>query len=182
MSGYQSHCLSLIQQYLHQHSHPHVLDLGGFTHTKLQYLSKYPCKINMFDLAPDNAYSCQDYPNDKYDVIFCWDLLDYVPTSTLSLLLEYLNERSNPHALLYFFTRTQSTMPLHPSIFDMFESNKLIISNQHRSALTCPQYSTIAFQKNLNLFHHQHSYLLKNGLQEHLWMKTRRSDFCSSSK
>lgn len=175
---HQSEALSMIQERLVKYPRSYVLDLGQASNQILQYLSPFGCKLDIVDFYHDCQQNLSHLPqHHHYDILFCWDLLNYVPHNHLNQLVTYLVEHANPHALLHFFTRNQSTMPPKPCQFIIQAPNRLYVTPQQEEEIICPRYSNRKISTLLLNCQQKHALLLTNGLQENLWMKSSFSKF-----
>jgi hypothetical protein len=170
---YQSPCLLSIRKYLREHPRSSVLDLGNFNNSKLQYLSVSQCKIDALGLCLDNKYGLDCISKaGMYDLVLCWDLLNYLSEEGLLQFFAYLDKHTKKNAFLYFFTRNQAMMPTTPCDFQLSLPNKLHISTFNDEEVECPRYSSLFIKERLLMFYNQRAFLLKNGLQENIWAKS----------
>jgi len=179
MSFHPSRCLKIIREQLQDCSRAHVLDLAKVCNNNLQFLSQLNCKVYLSDIYDHldliNSNQLQKLiispDNTKFDLILCWDLLNYLTVPQLEILLQHLQRQSNENALLHFFIRDQANMPALPYTFRILENDNIQIDNQSNEETICPRHSLRKLKQLLMEFSSKQGSLLNNGLQEYIWIK-----------
>jgi len=172
-----------------------ILDLGRANSTNLDYFSEYHCKIyieNIFDTILENEknnsdlndeertppdYNSMFYCDSKnldsghkgVDIIFCWELLNYIPREHIRSFIEALLKFSQPSTLFHAFIATQATMadvPLEYSIKGDLTMERNTISTKRIKA---PRYNQFQLYKFMPEFKVIKSILHRNGMQEYLF-------------
>jgi len=111
-----------------------VLDLGAASTAMLALLGRSRCRVEIADLAhfggidrlnttepgpalPNaiNAMLPNRLPDDAFDLVFCWDLPNYLTLDALSTLMDAIAHRARPgavaHALIYCAARDMRDHP-----------------------------------------------------------------------
>ena len=167
-----------------------VLDLGAASTAMLALLGQSRCRVEIADLAhfggidrlnttepgpalPNavNAMLPNRLPNDAFDLVFCWDLPNYLTLDALSTLMTAIADRARPgavaHALIYY---TERNMREHPGRFvPTAGGNELIDYSATQTAIAAPRYSPEDLDKAMGRFALDRARLLSNGMQEFLF-------------
>ena len=166
-----------------------VLDLGAASTTMLALLGRSRCRVEIVDLAHfggidrlntiepgpalvDAAGSLlpNQLPVDAVDLVFCWDLPNYLTLSALSALMDAIGRCARPgalaHALIFYAERD---MKEHPGRFVPTADGDLIDYNATSTAIAAPRYSPEDLGKNMGGFVIDRARLLSNGMQEFLF-------------
>ena len=166
-----------------------VLDLGAASTTMLALLGRSPCRVEVADLAhfggidllnktepgPTLADAAESLlprrrPDDGIDLVFCWDLPNYLALNPLSALMEAIGHRAGPgalaHALIFYSERDMSE---HPGRFIPTADGELSDRSATRAAIAAPRYSPEDLGKSMGRFVIDRARLLSNGMQEFLF-------------
>ena len=167
-----------------------VLDLGAASTAMLALLGRSRCRVEIVDLAhfggidrlnttepgpalPDAANDLLPnlLPDDAFDLVFCWDLPNYLSLNALSALMNAIAHRARPgaiaHALIYYAERD---MCEHPSRFvPAAYGDELIDYRAKHAAIAAPRYSPEDLDKGMGRFVLDRARLLSNGMQEFLF-------------
>lgn len=166
-----------------------VLDLGAASTAMLGLLGQSRCHVEIADLAhfggvdrlnraepgPDISKAAEAVlPNrltvDAIDLVFCWDLLNYLTLDALSGLMGAIARRARPgalaHALIYYADRD---MNAHPGRFVPAGAGNLVDRSDMGEAIAAPRYSPEDLGKNMGGFTIDRARLLSNGMQEFLF-------------
>ncbi len=169
---FNSRCLQKIQPYLQHIPRSFVLDLSSPCNSQIQFLSNANCKSDFLSLNRNPQLEFNDLPQDqKYNVVFCWDILNFFTTDDISEFLNYLNAYTSKDALFYFFMRDKSQMPATPCGFRIVSSRELEVWDTSYETTSCPRHPLRSIKKAMPEFASQNGSLLRNGLQEHMWIK-----------
>ena len=167
-----------------------VLDLGAASTAMLALLGRSRCRVEIADLAhfggidrlnttqpgpalPDAANDLLPslLPDDPIDLVFCWDLPNYLTLDILSTLMNAIAHRARSgavaHALIYYAERDMCD---HPARFvPTADGNELIDYSATRAAIAAPRYSPEDLDKGMGRFTLDRARLLSNGMQEFLF-------------
>lgn len=166
-----------------------ILDLGAASTAMLAQLGRSRCRVEITDLAHfggidylnttepgpvlvDAAESLLPtrLPDDAIDIVFCWDLPNYLTLNALSALMNAIGHRARPgalaHALIFY---AEPDMKEHPGRFVPTADGKLIDCSATSTAIAAPRYSPEDLGKNIGGFVIDRARLLSNGMQEFLF-------------
>ena len=167
-----------------------VLDLGTASTAMLALLGQSRCRVEIADLAhfggvdrlntaepgpavtnAINAMLPNRLPDDAFDLVFCWDLPNYLTLDALSTLMNAIAHRARPgavaHALIYYAERD---MREHPGRFvPTADGAELIDYGATNAAIAAPRYSPEDLDKGMGRFVLDRARLLSNGMQEFLF-------------
>jgi hypothetical protein len=167
-----------------------VLDLGAISRSMLDLLSsKWPCRIEIADLARFEALpaierivSSEDQDPDaieaflpaengeRLDLIFCWDLPNYLSLPALSLLIDALSRRAAPGCRLHMLIAySKSEMASAPGRYIPAADGTLQQVLSSDQLIQAPRYSPEDISTALGNFRYQRGVLLANGMQEFVY-------------
>ncbi|MGI9236413.1 MAG: hypothetical protein ACR2QZ_03410 [Woeseiaceae bacterium] len=174
---------------LHETERHVVLDLGAASTAMLALLGRSRCRVEIADLAYfggiDNLSSAEPGPaladaaesllpnrlsDDAIDLVFCWDLPNYLTLDALSALMGTIAHRARPgaraHALIFYAGRD---MKEHPGRFIPTAEGELIDRSTPGTAIPAPRYSPEDLGNSMGGFSIDRARLLSNGMQEFLF-------------
>jgi len=166
-----------------------VLDLGAASTALLALLGRSRCRVEVADLAHfggiDFLNSKEPGPalvgaaeswlpnglsNDAIDIVFCWDLPNYLTLNALSALMAAIGERARPrafaHAMIFYADRN---MKAQPGRFVPTPDGELIDQCAASETIAAPRYSPEELGKSMGRFTIDRARLLGNGMQEFLF-------------
>ena len=167
-----------------------VLDLGAASTAMLALLGQSRCRVEIADLAHfggidrlsktepgpalsevANAMLPNPLPDDAFDLVFCWDLPNYLTLNALSAFMNAIAHRARPgavaHALIHYSERD---MCEHPGRFvPTAGGDELIDYSETYTAIPAPRYSPEELDKGMGRFVLDRARLLSNGMQEFLF-------------
>lgn len=166
-----------------------VLDLGTASTAMLALLGRSRCRVEIADLAHfggvDRLNSIEPGPTlagagesllparhtgDAIDLVFCWDLPNYLTLSALSALMRAIGKRAGPgalaHALIAYADRD---MDEYPGCFVPTADGDLVNRSVVGKTIAAPRYSPEDLGKNMGSFVIERARLLSNGMQEFLF-------------
>jgi hypothetical protein len=167
-----------------------VLDLGAVSQAMLDRLSSSrPCRIEIADLyhsgglqAIEQIASSEERDIDAIgpllprvndealDLIFCWDLPNYLSLRALTLLVDFLSRRTAPgcrvHMLVAYSKREMTEAPAR--YFPGPDGN-LVQSLASVELTQAPRYSPEDIGTALGNFRYERGVLLANGMQEFVY-------------
>ena len=170
-----------------------VLDLGAASTAMLALLGRSRCRVEIADLAHfggiDRLNTAEPGPalasaadsmlpnrlsDDAIDLVFCWDLPNYLTLNALSALMNAIGHRARPgalaHALIFYAERD---MRDHPGRLVPTEDGELVDYSVSREAIVAPRYSPEDLGKSMGGFVLDRARLLSNGMQEFLFQLPR---------
>ena len=166
-----------------------VLDLGAASTAMLSQLGRSRCRVEIANLAnfggldqlntaehgPALADAAESLlpnrlPDDAIDLVFCWDLPNYLTLDALSALMGAIGRRARPgalaHALIFYAERD---MKKHPGRFVPTADGELIDHSAPGAVIAAPRYSPEDMDKSMGGFLIDRARLLSNGMQEFLF-------------
>jgi hypothetical protein len=167
-----------------------VLDLGAVSQTMLNRLSSNRrCRIEIADLyhfgglealeeiaaseEPDIGSIASLLPranNESLDLIFCWDLPNYLSLPALTLLIAFLSRRAAPacrlHMLVAYSKREMTEIPAR---YVPGANGELVQSLDSSELTQAPRYSPEDIGLALGHFRYERGVLLANGMQEFVY-------------
>lgn len=165
-----------------------VLDLGGASTEMLSLLGQFRCRVEIADLAGSDGLALlnaeqsadslarvaasllPDLRDEGLDVIFCWDLLNYLNRKALSALMHAIAAGTRPGALAHgLIAYADSTMPEQPGRFVPTEDSKLVNRRGSSTEVVAPRYSPEDLELTMGRFEIERAMLLANGMQEFLF-------------
>ena len=179
---------SLIEQ-LDDDARHVALDLGSVATEMLSLLGRYRCCVDIAGLADDDGLARLDAaadkeqrvaiaesllpkhrpedPADPADLVFCWDLLNYLKPDSISALMRAIASRIQPgaqaHALIVY---SDKTMPERPGRWVPTEDGVLVDRAPSAMMIAAPRYSPEVLGRIMSGFTIRHARLLANGMQE----------------
>lgn len=166
-----------------------VLDLGAASTPMLALLGRSRCRVEIADLAHfggvdrlnkaeagpvldrvADALLPNPLPAESLDLVFCWDLPNYLTLDALSALMHAIGRRARhgavAHALICYAERD---MREHPGHFVPTGDSELIDYAPTGASVAAPRYSPEDLQKSMGRFVLDRARLLANGMQEFLF-------------
>ncbi len=171
-----------------------ILDLGAPRAGTIAFCSRFPCRLDIADLAPDieALNSEQDSAElarlaeavlpearkESADVVLCWDLLNYLRRPALTALMQRVAARSHTGTLVHFLiVYSNSSMPARPGAFSPVfsadsqadEDLRLVNVPATDEECTAPGYTPETLGRCLRGYRMERAMLLSNGMQEFLF-------------
>jgi len=166
-----------------------VLELGAASTPMLELLGRYRCLVEIADIADGgverlNAAAALEegaadalaataealLPSEQrepFDLVFCWDLPNYLKPPALSALMTAIAERTQfrglAHALIVYSERS---MPERPGRWMPDEELRLADKSRAAAAVPAPRYSPEDLGRIMGGFVIDRGRLLANGMQE----------------
>ena len=165
-----------------------ILDLLPANKELIDSFSSYYCKLYL----PGCQQELSEMTSEKYDtatklhraftksiglykkhssslnVIFLWDLPNYMDKQVMKGLIEYLSQHMHEKVKLHFYIHTKYQMPASPGIYSIMSENKIRLKNGSDSSVKSPLYFQESLQKMMYPFKVKRSMLLSGGLQEYI--------------
>ncbi len=163
-----------------------VLDLGAASTDMLALLGRSRCRVEIADFAYSgcieqlnasktgpalagvaDALLPNPPPGDEFELVFCWDLPNYLTLDALSALMKAIAQRARPRALVHaLICYAEREMTEEPGRYVPTEDDKLIDRNARRASVAAPRYSPEDLCKSMGGFTLDRARLLSNGMQE----------------
>lgn len=163
-----------------------VLDLGAARTQTIALFSQDSCRLDIADIS-DGLDSLNALPergalhasaeallprrnSEPTDVVFCWDILNYLERPALRALMSCIGTRARQgtlvHALIIY---SQTQMPAHPGSYVPQDDFSLLNAAPYAHARPAPRYSVEDLGQCLPDFSIVRAVLLSNGMQEFLF-------------
>ena len=163
-----------------------ILDLGAASTGMLAMLGRHRCRVEIADFAYSGSVDALNTsekgpalanlaesllpnppPGDEFELIFCWDLPNYLTLDALSALMNAIRHRARPralaHALISYAEREMSEVP---GRFVPTADGELTDRNTRQTSIAAPRYSPEDLGKSMGGFTLDRARLLSNGMQE----------------
>lgn len=169
-----------------------VLELGAASTPMLELLGQYRCRVQIADLADGgieqlNAAAALEEgaaaalaataeallpsrEDEPFDLVFCWDLPNYLKPAAVSALMQGIAARTQfrglAHALIVYSERS---MPERPGRWMPGEELRLVDKSGAAPQVPAPRYSPEDLGRIMGGFTIDRGRLLANGMQEMLF-------------
>jgi hypothetical protein len=183
-------CNSLAMDVLAKHIHGRrdcsVLDVGRGFGANIEFLSRFATKICIEDLYHTLTALGERFTGEQrnycplyehllpyrgqvvFDVIFLWNLLDYLDRDDIRRLAAHLATLSRRGTLVYAMISIRPKIPATPTNFKIVDEHNLIYQQTTTAQRDCPRYTQIKLLEWMHQFRVKRSFLLRNGTQEYL--------------
>ncbi len=165
-----------------------VLDLGSAVGSNVEFLAQFGCKLYIEDLyaaltsrsatgegeiaGPEFFTSFLSIPEDvRFDVVFAWDVLNYLQRRELAYLGEHLRHLCRPGARLFALMSSLKQIPAQPIRFRIVDEENLAYERRTHIERPGPRYVPAELNGRLRGFHVDRSFLLRHGIQEYLFIR-----------
>jgi len=175
-----------------------VLDLGSPSQTRIDYYrTKLACQLHVSDLSHAVADLYQaalqrqsarrrrsrqagpvgsdleahlSFPAaTRFDVIFAWDIVNYLNKAQLVELGDRLAHHSHGGTVLHLLLATSEQMPAAPAGVTITEHEYLRMAPGGGTRVPCPRHPPLTMQHAMKGFRVMHMYQLSNGFHEHIY-------------
>jgi hypothetical protein len=165
-----------------------LLDLGPALPGSLAFLGRFRCRLTVADaldelaalgrqedpdpdeLAVELARLLPDPGGEPWDLVLCWDLVNYLSRPVLSGLMGHIGPRLQPGALVHLLVESsRPRMPPSPGRYELEEGDRLRRLGPMEPPVASPRYSHADFARCWPACSSQKSLLLKSGVQEYLF-------------
>jgi len=166
-----------------------VVDLGAASTAMLALLGRSRCRAEILDLAHfggidrlnnaepgpavvDAAESVLPglRPDDPVDLVFCWDIPNYLTLNALSALMDAIGRRARPgalaHALIFYAERDMNE---RPGRYVPNADDELVEHSAMSTTIAAPRFSPEDLNRSMGGFVIDRARLLSNGMQEFLF-------------
>lgn len=173
---------------LSKEEHQEILDLLPASQGVIDIFSSFSCKLYL----PGCLQELCGVTSNKYDtdnklhraftktlgfykkrkaslnVIFLWDLPNYLEKQVMKGLIEYLSLHMHENVKLHFYIHTKQQMPASPGVYSIMPEGKVRLENSSDATVKSPLYFHKTLQTLFHPFKVKRSMLLSSGLQEYI--------------
>lgn len=171
-----------------------IQDLGPAQSATIAFCNRFRCRLDIADLPADiPALNAEEDPkrlsalakeiipgqhSDTVNVVFCWDLLNYLQRPALTAIMDRVAERGRAgclvHALIVYSATYMPTVPgrYAPWPDDTGESShndQLVYTPATLESCEAPRYTPDDLAHCLRGYRVERAVLLNNGMQEFLF-------------
>jgi hypothetical protein len=163
----------------------HVLDLGPAIGSNVEYLSEFGCRLSIQDLYLTKTTSADgeelgteffeqlvplpDGP--QYNVVFAWDLFNYLTRKELGRLTARLRQACQPGAQVLALIWIHKTIPAQPIRFRFRGNDQLAYDRRTALERPGPRFQPAEINQLMSGFQVDRSFLLRHGIQEYLFVR-----------
>lgn len=186
-SALKAPLFKLLVDELDESSRHVALDLGAVSTQMLSLLGGFRCCVEIADLARNGGLEQLNADQEQHerlaaaesllpehrvgdpvDLVYCWDLLNYLKPDAISALMAAIGSRAHPdgraHALIVYYERT---MPERPGRWLPAEDGVLVdLAVPSPATIEAPRYSPEFLGRIMGGVAIEHARLLANGMQE----------------
>lgn len=162
-----------------------VLDLGSAVGSNVEYLSQFGCKLSIEDLyasrsaAAENEELGPDFfsrllpvpEGTQFDIVFAWDLYNYLSRKELGYLAAELRRLCRPGALVFALIWIHKTIPMQPIRFRIQGPEQLVYERRSTVERPGPRFAPAELNQAMGGFRVDRSFLLRHGVQEYLFIR-----------
>ena len=177
----------LVRQ-LSDDSHYEILDILPATQGVLDLFSHLSCKLYLpgcsndlfrmnteeldtvsnLDRALNKTLGFRANTSQRLDMVFLWDLPNYMDRRVLASLIDYLRPHIKDSVKLHTYIHTRQFMPMRPARYSATTEGKVCVSDLYEATCKSPGYFHEALQELLYPFQVNRSILLATGMQEYI--------------
>jgi hypothetical protein len=168
--------------------HHEILDLLPAKQGVIDLFSSFSCKLYL----PGCMQQLCEMSSDRYDtvtklnraftknigiykkqkaalnLIFLWDLPNYLDKAVMKGLIEYLLQHARQKVKLHLYIHTREYMPSSPGVYSIMPEGKIWLENSSDTTVKSPLYFQEALQTLFHPFRVKRSIMLSSGLQEYI--------------
>lgn len=168
-------------------SRVHVLDLGAAVGANVEFLAgRFVCKLQVGDLYRSLVADAARFadpetdlvalfravlpapPGRRFDLVFAWDLVDYLTKPQIRALSTVLAERCRPGARLFLMVATGKEIAQTPLRYLFHDEASLIYRDRSPHTRPGPRYRPAEIDELTPGFTVDRTFLLRHGVQEYL--------------
>ena len=175
---------------LSKHKKYNILDISQANNNSLEFFSDYWCKlfinnainsINKLDKNDINTshkwhralvkiMGLHKKSNAELDIIFLWDLPNYLEPEKLKGFIDYILPQCTKNTCLHTYVFNSEFISETPSNYQILSNQKVAISPPQRTnKINGPMYNVNALKKMLAPFNLDQSVMLSSGVQEYIF-------------
>jgi hypothetical protein len=106
----------------------------------------------------------------RFDLLLAWDLFNYLELSDLESLMRRLSRWCNPGALLFALISSQPVIPAEPTVFRILDAERMVYEPRSPETRRGPRHNPRDVLKAMMGFEVSSSFLLRNGIQEYVFI------------
>ncbi len=183
---YKSHGLNALLDFMRGTGTSSILDLGQASGLNVQFWSQYPCRLYVEDFyrCYRDAHAAQTECAETvilpdplplsadtiFDIILAWDLLNYLSPEEIDALIARLRPHCQPGTFLFALVSGQSEIPAEPNIFRIIDRERMVYEPRTKKTRPSPRYHPKDLARLLAPFEVSSSFLLRNGIQEYVFV------------
>lgn len=170
-----------------------VLDLGPACGTNVEFFSRFSGKIYIEDLhrtlgsfdflSPEDGLSYESVfryllpyqKSTRFDLIFAWDLFNYLDRREFLFLMRHLGRFCGEDAMIFALISTNKSIPEQPPRYRIIDQETLSCRRKHGILRTCPRYEEGDLLHMMPSFRVCQSFLMRNGVKEYVFLREGRS-------
>ena len=160
-----------------------VLDLGPASSGNVNFFSSYSCRLYIADLfrtlrpggglPPEQPVAFDRelgvvLPGGCFDLILCWDLLNYLSSAQMEILGNHLAQRSRPGSRLFALIAPHGEIPDLPRRFEILSADAVRYAHRSEGRRPAPGHREPELNRWMSPFAVESSYLLRHGIQEYI--------------
>jgi hypothetical protein len=160
-----------------------VLDLGPASSGNVSFFAGLSCRLYIADLfhtlrqrgglppeqsIPFERELSSTLPKGCFDLILCWDILNYLSGSQMEILGRHLASRSRPGSKLFALIAPHGDIPELPQRFEILSQDSLRYTCHSKARRPAPGYREPELNRWVAPFAVHSSYLLRHGVQEYI--------------
>ncbi|TCS43725.1 hypothetical protein [Reinekea marinisedimentorum] len=104
--------------------------------------------------------------NQTFDVVLCWDVLNYLTLESIEILFNLLSPNFNEHTRLHMMQYTGANIPATPIHFRLQENFSFEFSYDSGRLIPSPRHTLIKLLKKMGGFSLQHSHINQQGMHQ----------------
>ncbi|NWG13753.1 MAG: hypothetical protein HXY20_09480 [Acidobacteria bacterium] len=186
---------ALVQQ-LEQDRFYSVLDLGPARSASLNFWSGYASRLTVVDFY--RSWSDEGFPRPaegdshvplfsgllalppggRFDIILAWEIFDYLDPEQIPDLVRCLHDHCERGALLFVLLSSAALIPATPTAFRIIDRDHLLYESSGGAMKNCPRCQPRDLARLVPGFQMFNSFLLRHGMQEHLFVWRGTEDAC----
>lgn len=165
----------------------HVLDLGPAIGSNIAFFQQLHCKLEIADCGAEllrlSARGEDDAtpldaqlarllpvdPDEPYDAILAWDLLNYLDKPLFAALTAHLAPAVTGDTHLHAYIGARRTLAAEPAQYRLQDDGRVEVLARSTATRECPCYHQMELRHLLPQFGVVRSMLLQNGMQEYLF-------------
>ena len=163
-----------------------ILDLGPLLSANVEFWSRIPCRLHIEDFYADYRERNVGSPDDdfesilqevlsfdeelRFDVILVWDLFNYLNLNEIDSLIQRLARWCKGGTMLFALISSQPAVPSEPQRFRILDEEQLLVEVRTPETRPNPRHQPRDLAKILSRFRVSSSFLLRNGVQEYVFV------------
>lgn len=164
-----------------------VLDLGPASGATIGFFSRFRCRLVIQDAledllglqgamrepdeageVPDIAACLDMVAGQEFDVVLCWDLLNFLHPDTLTIFSRYLATHMRAGGIVHAFINPYTEGEFAPGRYRIESAASVRRSEPGQTAPECFRYTQPRLRQAMPRFRVRRSLLLRSGMQEYL--------------